>query len=230
MRPARGVRGSRRPLLSLAGALLLLLVLAQLLLPRIAADRISSRVGRYGSVSSVHVAAWPAIELLWGHADSVRVIASSLSLEPAQGAQLLSEASGVTRMDVSAQNVKIGTLALTGATLHKRGAQLAASALVDERAAQVALPAGLEDLRLVRSGGGAVEVQARGSLFGVGASVDVLAEAREGELIAHPLGLLAGALTLTIFSSPHVYVEGVGASRLATQPASYRLTMSARLR
>ena len=56
---------------------MLLLVLAQLLLPRIAASRISSRVGRYGTVQSVSVSAWPAVELLWGHADSVRVKAGA---------------------------------------------------------------------------------------------------------------------------------------------------------
>ena len=44
----------------------LVLALAQVLLPRIAASRISSRVGRYGTVQSVSVKAWPAVELLWG--------------------------------------------------------------------------------------------------------------------------------------------------------------------
>ena len=46
-------------LYALAGAVLVL-ALAQVLLPRIAASRISSRVGRYGSVESVSVRAWPA--------------------------------------------------------------------------------------------------------------------------------------------------------------------------
>jgi len=32
-----------------------------------------------------------------------------------------------------------------------------------------------------------------------------------------------------VFSNPHVYVEGVGASVAGEQPLSYRLTMSARL-
>jgi hypothetical protein len=37
-------------------------------------------------------------------------------------------------------------------------------------------------------------------------------------------------LKLTLFSDPHVYVEGVGASVLGESPARYRLTMTARLR
>ena len=45
---------------------MLVLVLAQLFLPRIAASRIASRVGRYGTVQSVSVKAWPAVKLLWG--------------------------------------------------------------------------------------------------------------------------------------------------------------------
>ena len=40
---------------ALAGAIVLVLVLAQVFLPGIAASRISSRVGRYGTVQSVSV-------------------------------------------------------------------------------------------------------------------------------------------------------------------------------
>ena len=58
--------------------MVLALALAQLLLPGIAASRISSRVGRYGEVQSVSVSAWPAVKLLWGSADSVTVRARSL--------------------------------------------------------------------------------------------------------------------------------------------------------
>ncbi len=45
-----------------------------------------------------------------------------------------------------------------------------------------------------------------GGLFGVGASVDAVAQAEEGKLVARPTGLL-GALKLTLFESPSVYVE-----------------------
>ena len=59
----------------IGGLLVLVLVLAQLILPRIAADRISSRIGRYGQVEHVSVSAWPALKLLWGDAGSVDVSA-----------------------------------------------------------------------------------------------------------------------------------------------------------
>jgi hypothetical protein len=226
----RGGGGRARKLsLALAGALLLVLVLAQLLLPRIAASTISSRVGRYGSVAHVSVTAWPAVKLLWGSADSVSVRARRLRLTPAQAAKLLSESDGVARMELSAERVQIGPLALTGATLHKRGGKLSATADVSEAGVRAALPKGLQ-VRLLRSEAGRVEVQAGGGLFGVQASVEAVAEARGGRLVAHPLGLLLEGFGMTLFSDPRVYVEGVGARELGAHPARYRLSMRARLR
>ena len=73
---------------------MLALALAQVFLPRIAASRISSRLRRYGTVQSVSVKAWPAVELLWGSADSVRVRARSLTVSPAQTAKLLVGSAG----------------------------------------------------------------------------------------------------------------------------------------
>jgi hypothetical protein len=132
-------------------------------------------------------------------------------------------------MDVSAESVQLGTLRLTDASLAKRGSVLSAQALVSEADVKAALPAGF-GVRLLRSEDGEVEVQATGGLFGVGASVNAVAGAREGKLVAHPLGFLVEGLRLTLFSNPHVYVEGVGASVVGEQPLSYRVTMSARLR
>lgn len=213
----------------LVGATVLALALAQVLLPRLAASRVSSRVGRYGTVQSVSVSAWPAVELLWGHVDSIHVKANSLALSPAQAASLLWEARGTASMDLSAASVRLGSLRLSDASLHKRGSALNAQALVSEADVKAALPAGF-GVRLLRSERGEVEVQATGALFGLGASVNAVAGASGGKLVAHPLGLLLEGLQLTLFSNPHVYVEGVGASVASAQPPSYRLTMSASLR
>jgi hypothetical protein len=225
VRMGKGVRIAA----GLAGALVLLLALAQLILPRLAVSRISSRIGRYGKVQSVSVSAWPAVELLWGHVGSVRVRAGSLALSPAQAASLLWEARGTGSMDVSAESVQLGPLRLSDATLSKRGGAMSAQAVASEADVKAALPAGF-GVKLLRSEGGEVEVQATGALFGVGASVNAVAGASDGKLVAHPLGFLIEALQLTLFSSPHVYVDGVGASVQSEQPLSYRLTMSASLR
>ena len=53
-----------------AGGIVVALVLAQLVLPAIAARIARDQVGKYGAVRSVSVHALPAIELLWGHAES----------------------------------------------------------------------------------------------------------------------------------------------------------------
>ncbi|MCW3069117.1 MAG: hypothetical protein JWL67_1742 [Solirubrobacterales bacterium] len=215
--------------LSLAGAVLLLLALAQLLLPRIAASRISSRIGRYGHVRSVSVSAWPAVKLLWGSVDSVRVRAEHLALSPAQAAKLLWEGKDASRMDVTARTVKIGPLQVSEARLRKRGRSLSAEARASEADVRAALPPRWE-LTLLGSEGGEVRVRAGGGLFGIGASVEAVALAREGKLVAHPVGLLLEGLQLTLFSDPHVYVEAVAAGRDAGQPASYRLRIWASLR
>jgi hypothetical protein len=221
--------GGPRTIRLLAGAaavVLVLLVVAQLVLPRIAASRISSRVGRYGHVSHVSVSAWPAVKLLWGDADSVTVSAGSLTLSPAQAAALLWEGRGVKDMRISAAAVRIGPLSLSAASLRKHGAQLEARARATQAAADRALGEGA-DVRLLGSGSGRVRVAVSGSLFGVRASVAAVAEAQDGALIAHPEGLLLGGLRLTLFSDRHVHVAGVTASGSAA--SGYQLAITALL-
>jgi hypothetical protein len=220
---------ARRISLGVVLALVLLLGLAQLLLPRIAGSTISSRIGRYGHVQSVSVSAWPAIELLWGNADSVTVRAGELSLSPQQAAKLVWEGRGVERIDMSAAEVRLGRLRVSAVSLRKRASALSAQASVSAADVSAALPAGMS-LALLGSEAGSVEVKASGGLFGVSASLDAVARPENGKLIARPLGLPFSVLQLSLFSDPHVYVEGVGASSSAGAEPGYRLQLSARLR
>jgi hypothetical protein len=215
----------------LLGAVVVLLVLAQLLLPRIAASRISSRIGRYGSVADVHVSAWPAVELLWRHADSVRVHATRLRATPQQTAKLLAEASGTDRVDVRVDSAREGPLALSDVRFAKRGKRMSAWAHVSEADVAAALPPGF-GVQLLGGDGGKVEVRASGGLFGVGASVDAVAEASAGKLVVHPRGLLLEGFRLTLFSDPRVRVTGVSAARAAGPGGApgYELGMTATLR
>lgn len=208
----RGGGGSRavRVALWLVGAIVVLLGLAQLFGPKIAASTISSRIGKYGSVAGVHVSAWPAVELLWRHADSVTVHATRLRVSLAQTAKLLQEASGTDRVEVHVDRVREGPLALSDVSFHKRGSRMSAQAHVSTVDVTAALPAGF-GVQLLGSGAGKVEVRASGGLFGVGASVDAVAEASGGKLVVHPRGLLIEGFRLTLFSNPHVYVTGVSA-------------------
>ncbi len=224
-------RGARIAAITLA-VLVLLLVLAQLLLPGIAAQRVRDRVGKYGTVRSASVKAWPAIKLLWGDADEVRVSAGSLKLTPAQTASLLGQASGTAKLHATAATVQEGPLKLTGVSFRKQGAHMYGEATISEAAVASALPPGFS-ISLLHSSGGTVTVQVSGGLFGVGASVEAVAKARGGKLVAQPTSLFLQAISLTLFSNPNVYVEGVSAHPLAgpsPETRGYRLTMWASLR
>ena len=216
----------------LVGAIVLMLVLAQLFLPTIAASRVRSRVEKYGTVKSVTVDAWPAVELLWGKAESVNVKAGSLQISAAQMAKLLGEARGVKSMRVSAESVKEGPLQLYDASLQKHGDALLGAAWASRADVKTALGEGFE-VQLQPSGAGRVQMCVEGGLFGVKAAVQAVAEAQEGDVVVHPLGFLLEGLKLTLFAEPEVYVEGVGAS-VAAGPsgkgAGYRLSFRASLR
>lgn len=216
----------------LAVALLLaavLLVVAQLVLPGIAADRIASRVGRYGSIVSVSVHAWPAVELLWGDAESATVSVGHLSLTPTQTAALIAEARGVANLDVTLATLAEGQLQLSDARFRKRGSALNAQATITGAAVRAVLPPAFT-LTLLASGHGQVRVRASGGLFGLGSSVEAIGEARLGRLVAHPLAASLRTLSLTLFGDPRIEVTGVAAGVESAQPVRYRLGMSARLR
>lgn len=225
------MRSGLRPLTLfalIAGVLLLALGIAQLVLPRVAANRISSRIGRYGKVESVSVSAWPAVKLLWGHGDSAHVRAGHLAMTPAQASALLWESRGIQNMDLSASSIQLGTLSIEDVSLRKRGDQLSGEASATAAEANAALPAGVS-VSLLGSREGQVEVRAGGGLFGVATAVNARAEAKDGNIVAHPVGFLIESFQLTLFADPHVHVESIGASVTSRQPLTYRLSIEALL-
>jgi LmeA-like phospholipid-binding len=224
------VARARRIGAALLGAIALTLVLTQLFLPKIAASRIASQLRKYGTVHSVSVSAWPALELLWRHADSVTVSAGGLRMSAKQTGKLLGEARGADRIDMTAARVRVGPLALTDVRLNKRGDAASAQGVVSEANVRAALPAGVS-VQLVSSEAGEVRVRVNGALFGIGASLEALAQARAGKLVVHPAGFPFEGLQITIIEQPHAYVEGVSASATGPQGArSYRLGIRGRLR
>ncbi|HEY2282009.1 MAG TPA: LmeA family phospholipid-binding protein [Solirubrobacteraceae bacterium] len=213
-------------------AIVALVVLAQLLAPGIVARVVRGKLEKYGTVKSVQVKAWPAVKLAWKRADEVRVSAGRLTVSPEQAVGLLGEAKGVDRMNVSVEGVEINGLRLTDVKLEKHGSALRAEAAIGGEDIKRALPEGL-DVALLKSENGTVEVRSSGGLFGLGASVEAVARAEDGKLVARPTGLLLSGLKLTLFESPSVNVEGVEARALASGPggeARYELSMWASLR
>jgi hypothetical protein len=178
------------------------------------------------------VKARPAVELLWGKAESVDVKAGSLRLSKAQTAKLLGEAHGVKSLRASAESVKEGPLQLYDASLQKHGDALSGAAWASAADLKTALGEGLE-VQLLHSGAGRVQLSVAGGLFGVKASVEAVAESQEGDVVVHPVGFLLEGLKLTLLAEPDLYIEGVGASAVAGpsgRGAGYRLSFRASLR
>lgn len=224
-----------RVALALAVLVLILLGLAQALLPRVAANRVRARVAAYGQVRSVQVSAVPAIELLWGRADSLSVSATRLAASPTQIASLLWQARGLGDLDVAADAAVLRDpllprgLEVGDVHVRRRGNLVSARATFAPAQLAAALPGGVS-AEPIASGSGAVEARASGSLFGAQASLNVLVRAVEGRLIAEPRGMPFGAIaTVTLFSDQHLRVEGIGMRVLRSSPTSYQVTLSARL-
>ncbi|HTR90007.1 MAG TPA: hypothetical protein VMG62_07865 [Solirubrobacteraceae bacterium] len=215
-----------------AAALVLALGIAQIVLPRVAASSVRGRVQRYGTVRSVSVSAFPAVKLLWKHADEVRVRAGSLSFQPGEGADLVAEGSGTERVVGSAEEVTVGPVQVRDVSFAKHGDSLRAEGTIDEEEVRQALPPGVS-VDVLECGGGQVKARVGGELFGFGASVDAVARGLAGKLVVQAQAGFLGTVTDTLFEDPRVYVEGVDARRLSGSPngeGSYRLTMWASVR
>jgi hypothetical protein len=220
---------------TLIALLVVLVLLAQLLLPGVAATRVRTHVERYGPVHSVHVSASPAVKLLWGHADSVSVSAGTLTVTPAQIAALLWEARTVGTLTVLAQGAVLrvsqlpGGLEVSDVRMQKRGSSVIATATMTQAQLQRALPSGFS-VQPTAGGEGQIEAHASGGLFGLQASINVLVRASEGNLIAEPRGLpFGGIATVTLFSDPHLKVQSVGLRLLGSGSSTYLLTLQAQL-
>jgi hypothetical protein len=217
--------------LGVAGVVVVLLVVAQLVLPSIAARIARDQIGKYGAVRSVSVRAFPAIELLWGRAQSASVRAGDLRMSVSQLDELLPRTRGIERLDLSASSLQVGRLGLREVDVRKRGEEVELSGRIDKADVQEMLPAGVQ-AQLVETASGAVAVRVSGSLFGVGASMLATLSAQEGKLVAQPQSFpFAGLARLTVFSDPRLFVQSVELKPAAdlAEGGAY-VTLRARLR
>jgi hypothetical protein len=207
--------------------LLVIVAAAQLIIPGIAAQRVRDRVSPNGIVESVHVSAFPAIKLLFGgHADHITVHMASMRLTQPQTGSLLAQAHRAAQADIYIGTLTEGLLTLRNVVVHKRGANVTATADLENADLQHALPSGLS-VSPVSSAGGALVLRAQANVLGIGLGVDATVSASSGALVVQPTGLpFGGLITITLFSDPRVEVEGVGAH---ARPGGYELTASARL-
>jgi hypothetical protein len=206
-------------LVGLAAAVVLAMVIAQLVLPGIAVERVQERVGRYGQVHSVRVHADPAIRLLWGSAQEIAVAAGPLRMSAQELVDLEHQLGGVDRASLLTPRLVLtssasaaGELPLEAARLNKRGDKLSASGVMRASTLQVTLPAGLR-VDGLSAESGRPEVALSGEAFGVDVSGHALVVAREGAILVEPAGLpFGGVATIKLFSDPRVYVENLTAA------------------
>ncbi len=190
-----------------AGGIVVVLGLAQLLLPGLAAQRVRSQLERYGTVRSATVSAFPAIELLWGSAESATVSAANLNVNPSQLGELLWQGRGVQRATMHAESLSVGSFTMLHVSTQKHGDELYTQGLVTEAELLAAIP-GSRAVQILGSTSEGVKMRVTESLLGVEASVEVLLSAQEGNLVVQPQGIpFAGFAKFTLISSPHLYVQ-----------------------
>ncbi len=204
------------------GIVLVLLVVAQLVLPGIAAQNLRDRLAKSGRVIDVQVSAFPAIELLWHQADKVVVRMATYHSSVSHVSGLLDEAKDAGTIDASAAEFNTGLVTLHNATLRKRGNQLTGTAFVTASDLRSAVPF-VQGLQPVASGDGKLTFQ--GSVLGV--TADATLQAQNGALVVQPDVPILNFVTLTVFNDPHVSVQGVGAN---SAPGGFALSAQAQLR
>jgi hypothetical protein len=202
--------------------LLAALVASQLLLPRAAERRVRDDLEDTGTVESVHVHAFPALKLLFGHADRVDVrVGAARAGGTDDLADLVDSTRRTDELRATAATLQLGPLRLRDLELRKDGPRLAGEAAVSQDDLAAALPVAV-GLRPVEVGGGQLVLEAQAGPVTVRARLS----ARDGDLVIAPDGLLGGFASLTVFSDPRVQVTTVGARGRAD---GFTLTAAARL-
>jgi hypothetical protein len=211
--------------LAAAGVVLVVLIVAQLVLPGIAADRLRDQLARSGTVLEVKVSAFPAIELLWHQADSVVVRLGRYRAGASEIGGTLAGAADVGTIDASAQELDSGVITLRDARLTKRGGELVGTATVAQADLRSAVPF-LENVQPVASQDGLLTLRGTANLLGLTASIDVTVAARNGELVVAPDVPFGGLATITLFSNPHLQVQAVNA---ANAPGGFSIQVEAKV-
>lgn len=197
--------------LGVAGAVLVVLVVAQLVLPGLAANRVHDQLSKGGTVESVKVSAFPAIKLLWGHADSVVIHMSNYRAGAGEIGTRLGEAANVGKIDATVEELDSGLLTLRHAMLRKRGSELIGTAIITQGDLRSAVPF-IDNVQPVASADGQLVLRGTATLLGLNASVDVIVAAQNGALVVAPNVPFGGLATITLFNDPNVRVQSVAAS------------------
>jgi hypothetical protein len=208
----------RRALLAVAGVVVVVVVVAQFVLPGVAARHLRSDLDRRGSDVRVSVAALPAIKLLWHRADRVTVDIGRLTSGGTGSGQSLPDLLASTK-DAGKLDVHVGVLDTRLLTVHdvglqKRGSALVAHARVTTAAVDAALPPRLR-VSAQQVTPDELAVSGLTNVFGhrLDGGARVVIDDR-GRVVLRPDGIpLAALVTVPVFADDRVAVDGMSTSR-----------------
>jgi hypothetical protein len=183
----------------------------QFVVPPLATSVLRHRLSKDGTVLSAHLSAFPWVQLIWQHADTVTASMSDYNLQPSQLEGQLHQAEGIGTIDLSIGVVHTGLLTLHDVSFTKRGDEMVGDARLDLSDLQAALPI-LKSLTPVHDSSGQLVLRGTATVFGVQASVDAVVAARDGKLVVAPSGLLGAFATVTLYDDPEIYVQSVTAT------------------
>ncbi|HEY1540754.1 MAG TPA: hypothetical protein VGF63_15230 [Solirubrobacteraceae bacterium] len=225
----------RRALLALAAIVIVVLVAGQLVLPSLAARHLRSQLQDHGTQVEVKVSAFPAVKLLWGHADKVTITLADYDLgadDSGDGGDslgdLLAQTKATRKLDVRVGVLDDRLLHIRDVRLHKDRDALVAQVALRQADVDAALPAHLHVSE--NSDGDGLSVRGTTSVFGESidatASVDVDDDGGI-ELSPEDLGDLGGLASFTVFSDKRIAVESIGSHRTSD---GFAVTARGRLR
>lgn len=113
----------RRLAIVTVALVVVLFVASQLAIPPIESDRIASRLTVHGGSAHVELSAFPALRLLGGDGDSVRVRARGLTFALAPPASSLRRLDGFHDVDLALTDSQSGPFRLASASLTRKGGQ-----------------------------------------------------------------------------------------------------------
>lgn len=208
METPRG-RNRRRQLLIAAGLIVFAAVLGQLVLPPVA-ERVA-RGDLDDDRARVEIRAFPAVKLLFGHVDVLRVVTPTLSVSPDGLTDLLRRARKVDEGEI-----RIGVLRIDGvpvalrdvdARLDERTITASARIRISDVAAQ--LPAGATVTPAPPHPDGQPRLRASLELLGTRTVVPIVVRARGGRLEAAGDAGIASAIRVPLFANDALSIDAL---------------------
>lgn len=206
-------RAWTRPRVALLALAVVLLLLAggQLVLPRIAADRVRGELG--DDRADVEVVAFPAWKLVLGRADRVRIDTPTVAVgEEAPLTRLLRRAADVGDTRAVIHALVVDRLRLRDVRVRILDGRLSASAAVSVRALSALVPGGGALTPLPPDADGRPRFSARVTVLGVSSDVPVVVGAVDGRVQVRPESGLASVFSITVFANPSLRVRAVSGS------------------